>query len=142
MTGANVDEADLRAALSLVQELGQVLESEFELLKSREMQGLEALQARKAELLEQMGQLAPPPWPATAEGAGSPWMEFRREATRCRELHRRNQLLVTRKLEAIRGAIGVLQSPDRAADVETYDRSGRVAWPGRSRAHLGRLANA
>lgn len=141
-TDRRVEPADLREALSLIEALRQVLESEYELLKSREMQGLETLQARKAELLEQVGRLAPTPWPDPADEASPAWSAFRREAADCRELHRRNQILVTRKLEAIRGAIDVLRSPGRPADVETYDRSGRVAWPGRSRGYVGRGANA
>jgi flagellar biosynthesis/type III secretory pathway chaperone len=51
----------------------------------------------------------------------------------CRDLHRRNEVLIHRKIEAIRGALQSLQVEDPTSSVEIYDRLGKL-----SRARRGR----
>ncbi len=41
-------------------------------------------------------------------------------------LHRRNEILILRKLDAIRGALDSLQLGGSGSSVETYDRLGKV----------------
>jgi len=44
----------------------------------------------------------------------------------CRDLHRRNEILINHKLETIRGALQTIQSPDPLNSVEIYDRLGKM----------------
>jgi hypothetical protein len=44
----------------------------------------------------------------------------------CRDMHRRNEVLIGRKIDAIRGALQSLQVQDPASSVEIYDRLGKL----------------
>jgi len=48
-------------------------------------------------------------------------------ARHCQTLHRRNEILINRKLEAVRGALHALQSPGHNREIEVYDRLGKLA---------------
>jgi len=54
----------------------------------------------------------------------------------CRDLHRRNEILISHKLETIRGALQTIQSPDPLNSVEIYDRLGKIR-PSRGGAPMG-----
>ena len=54
----------------------------------------------------------------------------------CRDLHRRNEVLISRKLDSIRGALQTIQSTDALSSVEVYDRLGKIRQ-GRSRQSMG-----
>jgi hypothetical protein len=45
----------------------------------------------------------------------------------CRDLHRRNTVLMDRKLEAIRGTLQSLRLQDASSSVEVYDRLGHIS---------------
>ena len=53
----------------------------------------------------------------------------------CREAHRRNDVLLRSKLEAIRGTLRMLQSADESSSVDIYDRLGRVGGGPRGRGY-------
>ena len=55
------------------------------------------------------------------------WDTFKNLITDCRDMHRRNEILITRKLDAIRGTLQTLNGGDTTASVEVYDRLGRMA---------------
>ena len=55
------------------------------------------------------------------------WQDFRETMVICRDFHRRNTLLMNRKLEAIRGTLDSLRLPDTASPVEVYDRLGSIS---------------
>ena len=55
------------------------------------------------------------------------WLGFRDLMLSCRDLHRRNEVLIRRKLDAIRGTLHTLRGADPTASVEVYDRLGRMA---------------
>jgi hypothetical protein len=44
----------------------------------------------------------------------------------CRDMHRRNEILILRKLDAIRGALESLNVNDPTSPVEVYDRLGQI----------------
>jgi flagellar biosynthesis/type III secretory pathway chaperone len=44
----------------------------------------------------------------------------------CRDMHRRNEILIMRKLDAIRGALESLNVTDPTSPVEVYDRLGQI----------------
>ncbi len=110
--------------LLLAQELERVLDAEFEALQVQDLERFDALQPNKTELLAELGRLAPPAEELQAEPV---WAELREALMRSRDLHRRNGILISRKLEAIRGALSSLQAEQPGSPVEVYDRLGQVA---------------
>ena len=113
-------------SLSQAQRLLKVLDDEFEALKSQNLDHFERLQTEKLELLKDFARLD-----LSESGASlvaSPeWAEFQKTILECRDRHRRNGILIQRKLDAIRAALKTLQGADPASSVEIYDRLGRLA---------------
>lgn len=121
----------LEQALVLVQTLDDMLELEFEQLKVQNLDAFEASQATKNELLQQLAQLAGILGPESADELGPEWDGFKEHMAHCRDMHRRNEVLIGRKIDAIRGALQSLQMQDPASSVEIYDRLGKVSRGGR-----------
>jgi len=111
-------------ALSLAKQLSELLLLEFEALKVQDLDRFEALQPGKNELLAGLSQLCP-----TAEDLQSlPEFEDLKELlVDCRDLHRRNAVLIERKLDTIRGTLHSLHTGESGSPVEVYDRLGQVA---------------
>lgn len=117
-------EPDFDRAQAQVQALDSLLQEEFEALRAQSFDRLEALQPAKMALLESLsalsdrvGQQAPPParWTAVLEAL-----------RQCRDTWRRNEQLVSRQLEVVRGALRSLQAADAPPSVELYDRMGQT----------------
>jgi flagellar biosynthesis/type III secretory pathway chaperone len=123
--------SSLEQAMVLAQTLQDMLELEFEQLKVQNLDAFEASQATKNELLQQLAQLAGIQGPDSAEALGPEWDVFKEHMAHCRDMHRRNEVLIGRKIEAIRGALQSLQMQDPASSVEIYDRLGKVSRVGR-----------
>ncbi|MFM6990329.1 MAG: hypothetical protein ACKOWD_03370 [Rhodoferax sp.] len=115
-------------ARQLANQLEHMLEQEFEALRTQEIDQFELIQPVKTELLEEITRLAPS---ANEIQALPEWQEFRNTMIVCRDLHRRNAVLMERKLEAIRGTLESLRADDPASSVEVYDRLGHVSRFGR-----------
>jgi flagellar biosynthesis/type III secretory pathway chaperone len=106
-----------------------MLEQEFEALRKQEIDQFEQLQPVKTELLAEITRLAP----SAADIQALPeWQVFRNTMINCRDLHRRNTVLMERKLEAIRGTLQSLRVDDAASPVEVYDRLGHISRFGRN----------
>lgn len=116
--------SDVSKAQQLATQLAQMLELEFQALRKQEIDHFEQLQPVKAELLGSITNMAP-----SAEVLQSvpEWQEFRTTMAGCRDLHRRNQVLIERKLDAIRGTLQSLRLPDTTSSIEVYDRLGHIA---------------
>lgn len=103
-----------------------VLDDEFEALKAQNLERFEQLQPQKLELLKVFASLD-----FSQSGSlltNSPdWEEFQKTILECRDRHRRNGILIQRKLDAIRAALKTLQGADPTSSVEIYDRLGRLA---------------
>ncbi len=123
--------SSLEQALALAQTLDEMLEREFEDLKAQNLDAFEASQTTKNELLQQLAQLAGIHGPDSADALGPEWDGFKEHMAHCRDMHRRNEVLIVRKLDAIRGALQSLQVQDPASSVEIYDRLGKVSRGGR-----------
>jgi flagellar biosynthesis/type III secretory pathway chaperone len=104
----------LEQALALAQTLQDMLEQEFEHLKVQNLDAFEASQASKNELLQQLAQLAGIDGPESADALGPEWDGFKEHMANCRDMHRRNEVLIVRKIDAIRGALQSLQVQDPA----------------------------
>lgn len=112
------------SALSLAVQLNQILALEFDALKAQDLDRFEALQASKNTLLANLGEVCP-----TTDDLQklSEWDELREELLQCRDAHRRNAVLIERKLDAIRGTLHSLKVGDSGSSVEVYDRLGQVS---------------
>jgi len=115
-----------RAVLAqrLAIELEEILGMEFESLQKQDLERFEQLQGRKTDLLAELTGLCP----STEELQSDPdWQGLLVAMTTCRDMHRRNAMLIERKLEAIRGTLQSLQASVSTSTVEVYDRLGQVA---------------
>ena len=119
-------------ALIVSDQLVQLLALEFEALKSQDLDRFESLQPGKNDLLAELAQLCP-----SAEDLQKlpEWDALRERLIECRDLHRRNAVLIERKLDTIRGALHSLRVGDSGSPVEVYDRLGQVARFSRGRGY-------
>ena len=113
-------------ALALVNGLEVLLEQEFEALKSQDLDRFEQLLEQKNDLLEQLSILSGVRQPDDADRLGSEWDAFKARMVECRDMHRRNEILIVRKLDAIRGTLQSMVIDDPASSVEVYDRLGKI----------------
>jgi flagellar biosynthesis/type III secretory pathway chaperone len=117
---------ELVAALEHGLALHQLLQQEFDALREQNLDIFEALQPEKSRIFDALIHLT---------GVGTDdhrlddpeWGTFKNLITDCRDMHRRNEILITRKLDAIRGTLQTLNGGDTTASVEVYDRLGRMA---------------
>ena len=117
---------ELVAAVQRALALQELLEQEFEALKVQDLDAFEQMQIRKLEIFDTLHALT---------GAGTEhsrldeaeWDGFKNLIDECRELHRRNEVLIIRKLDAIRGTLLTLHGSDATSSVEVYDRMGRIS---------------
>jgi len=112
------------SAVSLAKQLSELLLLEFEALKVQDLDRFEALQPGKNELLAGLSQLCP-----SAEDLQSlpEFEDLKMLLVDCRDLHRRNAVLIERKLDTIRGTLHSLHTGESGSPVEVYDRLGQVA---------------
>jgi len=130
---ASAPSPELVAALEHGLALHKLLEQEFDALREQNLDIFEALQPEKTLIFDSLIRLS---------GVGTAsnrlddpeWDTFKNLITDCRDMHRRNEILITRKLDAIRGTLQTLNGGDTTASVEVYDRLGRMA---RSRSARG-----
>lgn len=127
----DVQASSLEQALALAKTLEDMLEREFEQLKVQDLDAFEASQNTKNELLQQLAQLAGIQGPESADALGPEWDGFKEHMAHCRDMHRRNEVLIGRKIDAIRGALQSMQVQDPTSSVEIYDRLGKVSRGGR-----------
>jgi len=116
----------LDQAMVRVHALEGLLEEEFLALKDQNLDHFEVLLTQKNDLLNELTQITGVARPEDAEALGEEWEGFRARMLECRELHRRNEILILRKLDAIRGALDSLQLGGSGSSFETYDRLGKV----------------
>ena len=118
------DSAAASRLLLLARELERTLEAEFQALQAQQLDAFEQLQPAKTELLAELARLAPPAEELQTHAA---WADLRESLVRSRDQHRRNGILISRKLEAIRGALSSLEAEQPGSSVEVYDRLGQLA---------------
>lgn len=120
----NLPTAPIARAQELATQLAQILELEFQALRQQELDQFEQLQPVKTELLSEITSLAPP---ASLLQNEQEWQDFRAQMLVCRDLHRRNEVLIERKLESIRGTLQSLRIEEATSPIEVYNRLGQVA---------------
>ena len=119
-------------ALFVSDQLVQLLALEFDSLKSQDLDRFESLQPGKNDLLTELSALCPSP----EDLQNLPeWDALRESLIQCRDMHRRNAVLIERKLDTIRGALHSLRVGESGSPVEVYDRLGQVARFSRGRGY-------
>ena len=113
-------------ALILIDGLEDLLAQEFEALKAQDLDHFEQLLEQKNQVLEQLSILSGVRQPEDADRLGSEWDVFKSRMVECRDMHRRNEILIVRKLDAIRGTLQSMDINDPASSVEVYDRLGKI----------------
>ncbi len=119
-------EASLTKAMQRVAMLEALLEEEFAALKAQDMSNFDSINENKNKLLKELMALTGIHQPEDAQKLDSRWNEFKDKMRLCRNLHRRSEILVNRKLDAINGALESLRVGSGPTSVETYDRLGRI----------------
>lgn len=123
----------LRDGLHKANALVALLQEELALLTAGDLNSFEALQSRKAEVLESLSALVPTlsgevpleEGPDT-ETTKALVEEIKQILETCRDAHLKNAILIDRKIEATRSALEVLRSSRSADTGETYDKLGKI----------------
>jgi len=114
----------LGLTLPVAEQLKQMLVLEFEALKDQDLERFENLQSAKSDVLSELARLCPD----SEELQANPvWQNLKEILVECREMHRRNALLIERKLDGIRGALRSLSVGHASSPVEVYDRLGKMS---------------
>ena len=127
----------LLETLNSVKRLDSLLTEEFEALKNQNLEFFEALQAEKLKILEVLAGLdfigEKLDQAATQELLNNPiWNEITSLLERCKRSHQRNELLISKQLDSIRGALSALQDQDPSATLELYTKLGKTRATRRS----------
>ena len=117
---------ELLAALEHGLSLHQLLENEFEALRVQDLDTFESLQDTKLAIFQTLHTLTGVDTEDSRLDEPE-WDTFKNLIKDCRDLHRRNEILISRKLDAIRGTLQTLRGSDPTASVEVYDRLGRLS---------------
>ena len=124
-TGRLSSEAASQAlVMPVAEQLQQLLALEFEALKVQNLDRFEQLQTAKTDLLAELARICPD---SEALQANPAWQDLKEILVDCRDMHRRNAVLIERKLDAIRGALRSLSAGHASSPVEVYDRLGQMA---------------
>ncbi len=129
----SIDLDRLTASSHACARLKRILEEEFSALRDQALERFEQIQLPKAQVLADLSEVVaahkhlidqntqlPPMWL-------SAWETFRLAMLECRDLNRRNELLILRKREAIQGALSALVTQGGAPPpVDLYDRLGKI----------------
>ena len=110
----------------------EILEAEFKLLQTDNLDGFETLQAEKQVIVEGLSEkLAPTEIDADYNIADvdSDDSNVKSMLAMCRDYHIRNGILLEKKIEANKNALNILRSSRHSEEVETYDKLGNVRNP-------------
>ena len=123
----------LRDGMHKANALSALLQEELALLTAGDLDSFEALQSRKAEVLESLSALMPTlsgevPIEDGADVDATVALidDIKEVLATCRDAHLKNAILIDRKIEATRSALEVLRSSRSADTGETYDKLGRI----------------
>jgi flagellar biosynthesis/type III secretory pathway chaperone len=119
---------DIRSLSILIESLKTLLDEEFVLLGSKDLDTVESIQDRKISLMEELGNL----WSSYLEASSGAnenlpvKNEFQSKLVDCRDKHIRNDLLLKKQLEITKNLIQVItnRSNDQA---NIYNRLGRIS---------------
>lgn len=110
----------------------EILEAEFKLLQTDNLDGFETLQAEKQVIVEALSEkLAPTDinddYNVADDDSGD--SNVKSMLAMCRDYHLRNGILLEKKIEVNKNALNILRSSRHSDEVETYDKLGKVRNP-------------
>ena len=132
-----MQQLDLTKILASVRRLDSLLTEEFEALKNQKLDVFEALQTEKIDILEALAKLNLSEEKMERETLqrliNDPiWNDITSILERCQRSHQRNELLISKQLDSIRGALSALQNQDPTATLELYTKLGKTRATRRS----------
>ena len=113
-------------AIRFANELRQLLELEFEALKTQDLSEIESIQEKKVPILEYLGSDSIKASLTETSGA-TDWESFKLIISECKNAHRRNEILVNRRIESIKGALNTVTGQNKDDELEMYDKLGKLA---------------
>jgi len=132
-----MQQLDLITILASVRQLDSLLTEEFDALKNQKLDVFEALQTEKIDILESLGKLDLSEEKMEGETLqrlinDPTWNDITSILERCKRCHQRNELLISKQLDSIRGALSALQNQDPTATLELYTKLGKTRATRRS----------
>ena len=113
-------------AIRFASELHELLELEFEALKAQKFSDIESIQEKKMPILEYLN--ADSIKAELEEMSGeADWESFKSIINECKSAHRRNEILVNRRIESIKSALNTLTGENKDDELEMYDKLGKLA---------------
>ena len=121
---------DLAPLLRSIQSLESILGEEFEALRSQQIDKFEASQTEKIGLLTHIESFDLPGVNADPKDLqqliNNPvWNQITTTLEKCKKSHSRNELLISKQLDTIRGALSALQNQDPSSTLELYTKLGQ-----------------
>ena len=110
----------------------EILEAEFKLLQTDNLDGFETLQAEKQVIVEALSEKLTPADiddDYNVADGDSDDSNVKSMLSMCRDYHIRNGILLEKKIEANKNALNILRSSRHSEEVETYDKLGKVRNP-------------
>lgn len=110
----------------------EILEAEFKLLQTDNLDGFETLQAEKQVIVEALSEKLTPADindDYNVVDDDSDDSNVKSMLAMCRDYHLRNGILLEKKIEVNKNALNVLRSSRHSDEVETYDKLGKVRNP-------------
>ena len=110
----------------------EILEAEFTLLQTDNLDGFETLQAEKQVIVEALSEKLTPADiddDYNVEDGDSDDSNVKSMLAMCRDYHIRNGILLEKKIEVNKNALNILRSSRHSDEVETYDKLGKVRNP-------------
>ena len=113
-------------AIRFANELLKLLELEFEALKLQNLSEIESIQEKKIPILEYLGTDSVKANVSETRGDAD-WESFKSIISECKNAHRRNEILVNRRIESIKGALNTVTGDNKENELEMYDKLGKLA---------------
>jgi flagellar biosynthesis/type III secretory pathway chaperone len=110
----------------------EILEAEFKLLQTDNLDGFETLQAEKQVIVEALSEKLTPADiddDYNVADGDSDDSNVKSMLAMCRDYHIRNGILLEKKIEVNKNALNILRSSRHSDEVETYDKLGKVRNP-------------
>ena len=107
----------------------EILEAEFKLLQTDNLDGFETLQAEKQVIVEALSEKLTPADiddDYNLADGDSDDSNVKSMLAMCRDYHIRNGILLEKKIEVNKNALNILRSSRHSDEVETYDKLGKV----------------
>lgn len=110
----------------------EILEAEFKLLQTDNLDGFETLQAEKQVIVEALSEKLTPTdinddYNVTDDDSDD--SNVKSMLAMCRDYQLRNGILLEKKIEVNKNALNILRSSRHSDEVETYDKLGKVRNP-------------